>query len=258
MLEYKNVTIDFKYNTLFRNISFDIKGKTLILGPNSSGKTTLIRATCGLIKYKGFIYVDGLEVRKVKNYLKLSTNLSEVYSIGITVRDVAYILEEIKGLDQSLFNKFLKEARIYEQVINKPLHKLSTGQSSIIRLALALSSNCKNCLIDEPFENLDPDRRMTITNWIKDYFTGGFLTTHELDMLKKFNDWDSYIILNGRLYGPIMVNDLIEASVVEGNISGAIIVIDLPNGKKISLIKDLSKGTKLSILGSINRIYGVV
>jgi len=85
----------------------------------------------------------------------------------------------------------------------------------------------------------------------------GFITTHELDLLKEFKDWSAYLLLNGKLHGPIIVEDLLEASVVEGEANNALVTVETPAGKKISLVKGQS-GTKLAVLGSINRIYSAV
>jgi len=142
-------------------------------------------------------------------------------------------------------------------VINKPLYKLSAGQSSLTRTALALASHPKIALLDEPFENLDPARRLIVVKWIKEYMKEGFITTHELDLLKEFKDWSVFLLLNGKLHGPIIVEDLLEASVVEGEANNALVTVETPAGKKISLVKGQS-GTKLAVLGSINRIYTVV
>ncbi|QXJ32334.1 hypothetical protein J5U21_01985 [Saccharolobus shibatae] len=257
MLEYKDFTITFE-SVLFQGVNLRINSKSIMLGPNGSGKTTIIKATCGLIPYEGHIYVDGIEVRKVRNYLGLSTNLEEVYSIGRKVKDIVYLFEEIKDLDADMFNILLKEARIFEQVINKPLYKLSAGQSSIVRLALTLSTNPKIALVDEPFENLDPARRVLIAKWLKEYFNEGIVTTHELDLLREFKDWDSFILINGKIYGPVSVADLIEANVVEGKVENAILTIELQEGKTLSFIKNAQIGAKLTHIGSIDRIYGVM
>jgi len=257
MIEYKNVTVGFEDRVVLNDVNLIIDRKSIILGPNGSGKTTLIKATTGLYPYKGNIYVDGQEVRKIKNYLPLSTNLQEVYSLGRTVKDIVYLYEEIKGLDKKTFESFLKEINIYDEVINKPLYKLSAGQSVITRTALALASHPKIALLDEPFESVDPARRLTIVKWIKEYMKEGFITTHELDLLKELKDWSTYILLNGKLHGPIIVEDLLEASIVEGEASNALVTVETPGGKKISLVKG-QNGTKLSVLGSIDRIYAVV
>ena len=257
MIEYKNVTVGFESNVVLNNVNLLIDRKSVILGPNGSGKTTLIKATTGLYPYKGNIYVDGQDVRNIKNYLPLSVNLGEVYSLGRKVKDIVYLYEEIKNLDRKTFEGFLREVNLYDQVIDKPLYKLSSGQSLLTRTALALASHPKIALLDEPFENLDPARRLTVVKWIKEYMKEGFITTHELDLLKEFKDWSAYILLNGKLHGPIIVEDLLEASVVEGETSNALVTVETPGGKKISLVKG-QNGAKLSVLGSIDRIYTVV
>ena len=82
MIEYQNVTISYWGVKVIKDLTAKIGGKVFVIGRNGSGKTTLIKATVGLIPYKGSIRIDGKEVKEVKNYLGLSTNIGEVYNLG--------------------------------------------------------------------------------------------------------------------------------------------------------------------------------
>ncbi|BAB65814.1 ATP-binding cassette domain-containing protein [Sulfurisphaera tokodaii] len=55
---------------------------SLFLGPNGSGKMTLLRAISGIIPYKDSIKINGKEVRSAKDLLEYFTNREEVYNIG--------------------------------------------------------------------------------------------------------------------------------------------------------------------------------
>ncbi|ARM75361.1 ATP-binding cassette domain-containing protein [Acidianus manzaensis] len=257
MINYNDLTIKFSDVTIFKELNLHINQHSIVIGPNGSGKTTLIKATCGLIPYRGKILVDGQGVKKIKNYLNLSTNIPEVYTIGREVKDIAEIYSEIKDLELDVFRDLLKELRIYDEVINKKIFKLSAGQSVIVRTVLALSSPSKNLLIDEPFENVDPSKRLIIARFLKENVKDGFITTHELDLLKQFNSWPLYIILNGKVYGPIITEDFLNSTIVEGEAPNAILTLDLDD-KKISIVKDNGSGIKLLTLGNINRLYGVL
>ncbi|BFH74207.1 hypothetical protein SJAV_21510 [Sulfurisphaera javensis] len=119
MIDYKDLTIKFSNTKIFDKLNLSIKQHSIVIGPNGSGKTTLIKAVCGLIPYKGDILVDGQEIRKIKNYLNLSTNIPEVYTIGRKVKDIVDVYSEIKDLELDTFREILKELRIYDEVINK-------------------------------------------------------------------------------------------------------------------------------------------
>jgi ABC-type multidrug transport system ATPase subunit len=254
MIRFKGFEIRFKdFSLKIPNLS--IEEKVLILGPNGSGKTTLIRALAGLLPYSGEVLIDGVDVRGVKGYLKLSTNLPEVYKLGNSVRELLEILEEVKDLDKKLFINLFRKFGISEEIINKPIYKLSQGQSVIVRNLLALSSKPKISLMDEPLENLDPARRKIMVNIIRDYSGDeGLIVTHDLDLLKFFEK--VLLIFEGRVYGPILSKDLLEASIVEGEVGDAVVKIEVSKGKFLSLVKG-NFGTKLIELGSLNKLYGV-
>jgi hypothetical protein len=64
------------------------------------------------------------------------------------------------------------------------------------------------------------------------------------------------LIFEGRVYGPILSKDLLEASIVEGEVGDALVKIEVSKGKFLSLVKD-NFGRKLIELGSLNKLYGV-
>ncbi|EZQ11383.1 MULTISPECIES: ATP-binding cassette domain-containing protein [Acidianus] len=255
MLELKNVSVTLDEKIL-DNISMTItKEKGVVLGPNGSGKTTLIKSICGMLPYEGEIFIDGNELRKIKGFTKLSTNIPEAFSIGERVKDILYLYSEFKDIDEELFLSMIKEINI-KDVLNKQFYKLSAGQSLIVRNALALASRPKIAILDEPFENVDAPRRSVVVRWIKEYGEEGFFVTHEIDMLKSFSNYNLYFLILGKIYGPVKVNDVLSSSIVEGEMPESLISFDI-NGKKISLVKG-DKGLRFDSLGSLNRIYRVI
>ena len=255
MIEYQNVTISYWKWDVIKDLTAKIKGKVFIIGSNGSGKTTIIKATVGLIPYKGSIRIDGKEVREIKNFLGLATNLAEVYNLGYGINSVLDIYSEEMDLDKELFLELLNELELNIN-LKSPLYRLSAGQALLVRNILAFSSKPKIILLDEPFENVDPARRVVIAEWIRKFGEEGIITTHDLDVLKKFQDYNLYVLSDSKLYGPITVKDFLDSSVVEGERNDAILTLQVA-GKKVSLVKG-SDGMKVGLLGTIDRLYGVV
>ncbi|WP_052302245.1 ATP-binding cassette domain-containing protein [Acidianus hospitalis] len=124
MIELKDVHV-FYDKEVIKGVNMKVDGeKVLLLGPNGSGKSTLLSAIAGIIPYKGSIRIDGMEVRNIKNYNAVATNLPQAFSIGLTIDDVIEIYDELKGL------KINVKAELEKLGIktNNRIYQLSAGQ----------------------------------------------------------------------------------------------------------------------------------
>jgi len=63
-------------------------------------------------------------------------------------------------------------------------------------------------------------------------------------------------MIEGALYGPVKVEDLLNSSIVEGEQKEAILTIEVLK-RKYSIIKERG-GIKFGELGCLNRLYGVL
>ncbi|BDB98256.1 ATP-binding cassette domain-containing protein [Saccharolobus caldissimus] len=253
MIDLQNVSIYYGKGRIIKDVNMSINSKVLLLGPNGSGKSTLLRAIAGIIPYKGHILVDGKEVFSLKNENILSTNLPEAYVLGLTINDVIYVYEEIKGIDKELVIGMLDKMGL-RSILKKKVYQLSTGQSVIFRDVLALASGAKIILLDEPFENVDLGKRKLLAEWIKEYGKEGIIVTHEIDMVNYFKDLSTYLIFEGKIYGPIVAKDFLESSIVEGSVTGNSLLTFEVAGKKFSLIRG-NVGRRVENLTSLDRLY---
>jgi ABC-2 type transport system ATP-binding protein len=233
-----------------------VEDKAVLLGPNGSGKTTLLRAMAGLIPYSGSIKINGVEVGEARGMLEVSSNLPEIYGMAYYVWGLLEVLEDFKGIDRDEFAGIMKRLNLdLNEIVKRPVFALSAGQSALVRLALALSSRPRVVLIDEPFENVDPARRGVVAKMLLEYGDEGVVVTHELDALRAFKALHAYLMLEGRLYGPIEVGDLLESGVVEGEAQGALLTVSI-GGKTYSVVK--GGGIRFGEMGSLNRLYGLL
>ncbi|GGP20988.1 ABC transporter [Thermocladium modestius] len=258
MIELRDTTISVGGGAfVVRNVNMEVNGKAVLIGPNGSGKSTLLRAICGLIPYEGSIKIDGMEVNEVRGYTPLSCNLSEIYQMALTISGLLEILEDVKGVDRREFKGILGRFNIsYESIEKKPVFGLSAGQSAIVKLALALASRPKIVIADEPFENVDPARRLMVSSLLMEYGEEGMIVTHELDMLRRFSGYDAYLVIEGVVYGPIQVERLLRASIIAGESKDALIEVTV-GGARYSIVEG-GEGVKFSDMGSLNRLYGLL
>ncbi|TRM80117.1 iron ABC transporter ATP-binding protein, partial [Sulfolobus sp. A20-N-F6] len=97
MLALKNIEVKIGKKTILDNVTFEAdKGINVILGPNGSGKTTILRSIIGVIKVvRGEIIIKG----------SLSYVPSEFFSPSMRVIDV--ILSGNKRVDYDYYIKQL-------------------------------------------------------------------------------------------------------------------------------------------------------
>ncbi len=140
------------------------KGRTLIIGPNASGKTSLIKAALGLIMPKrGKILVMGLD--PIREASQLYEKVAYVpdnnpYPPGIKLSTLVRLLSETYGKE-----------RVYEVVeklglmdyLGKRLGDLSKGTARKASLLSALVTSKDLVIIDEPFSGLDGKARNIVS-----------------------------------------------------------------------------------------------
>ena len=179
-----------------------------LLGPNGSGKTTTINCLTGLLKpTEGTIRVMGIDVQEkgpearevmgvspqetaIYPYLTGEENIrlfGELYSVPRKTLDarVDYVLEKLGLLD---------EAR-------RRVGKYSGGMKRRVSIAMALVTDPKVVLLDEPTVGMDPQARRAVWDFIVELRDRGktvVLTTHYMEEADELCD-EVGIIDHGKL-----------------------------------------------------------
>jgi len=242
---------------VLKNVNMDISSHTLILGPNGSGKTTLFRTIIGVTPIaKGSVEIDGLELEKIKGVTGLiSTNLPEIY-IGYTSSswELASLYLDLMNGDQDKFKDLARAFNIAGELVKKP-HHLSAGTRVLFYDLLALSMNTKYVLLDEPFESVDPAKRSMLLKEILSVKSTIVLNTHTTWLIKHMNEWSVYLMIRGRLYGPVSTSELLSSKISQDAVSDAVLEIKL--GEK-TVYLSRSSGIPLSNLDSLDKLYEVL
>jgi ABC-2 type transport system ATP-binding protein len=174
--EYKNmITINYiekEYKKDFileiKNLEFKFNEITGIVGNNGAGKTTLlclildlIKATKGSVKSKGEIVAKN---DSWKNYT--GSYLNEGFLIPyLTPVEYLEFVCKLHYIDIGYVLKFLNNNSMFfdNEMINKYIRELSTGNKNKIGILATLIINPEIIILDEPFANLDPSSQL----WLK-------------------------------------------------------------------------------------------
>ena len=167
IIEFKNVSLAYGNRLILDNISFGINEGQIfgMLGPNGVGKSTIFNLITGLIKPKyGKIFINGHDATNFPIYLrakKFKVGYVPQYggyfndlSLNDNLKAISEIVIKEKNLRSERINYVISKFELDNLKEIKAKH-LSGGQRRKLVLALALLSEPRVLLLDEPFAALD-------------------------------------------------------------------------------------------------------
>lgn len=184
-----------------KDISLELpKGYILgLIGPNGSGKTSLIHIILGLYKANaGELLIDGMSYEdsemEIRNLIG-TVLLDELFDGGASlVENGIHYGKYYKNFDLSTLKSYMKRFGLDE---DRRLGKLSKGEKLKFQFAFALSYDAKLLILDEPTGNFDPNFRKEFFAVLKEYIADGtksvILSTHLTEDLDKVADYILYI-----------------------------------------------------------------
>ena len=174
-LQLKNIyhdlgDIDFFYNA---NITSSITG---IYGPSGSGKSTLLSIICGIeTPDKGLIEFNNLQLLNSETKINVPIHKR---NIGVVFQD-NYLFPHLNVKQNLLYSQaYNKEKDKYislekvidllqiEHLLNNKPSKLSGGEKQRVAIGRTLLSQPRLLLFDEPFSNLDRQKRKEIISYL--------------------------------------------------------------------------------------------
>lgn len=162
-----------------------------LVGGNGAGKSTLLRCIAGLISPRsGTIRLSGLPASLPQNRRHLAY-LPERFSPPhyLTGREFLNYYLSLCDVHQEISSDLLRTLHLEDEILFRPVRKLSKGTAQKLGLAVVLSTNRPVLIMDEPFSGLDPEARLGLRTAMAAYARQGgclFFSTHLFEGMDDF------------------------------------------------------------------------
>lgn len=220
VLDVQNLTLSFGENTLFSDVSFDIKEheKVGLIGCNGTGKTSLFKiitgeytpdsGNCFISKNAKLGYMEQHTCSENHTvYGELISVFDDLIKIEKQLEQISADLMEGKGDSKSLIEKqdelteiFTRDGGLTYKSMTRsallglgfgaedfdlPTSKLSGGQRSKLILAKLLLSKADFLLLDEPTNHLDIKAVEWLEDFLKNFSGACLIVSHDRYFLDK-------------------------------------------------------------------------
>jgi ATP-binding cassette subfamily F protein 3 len=166
---------------LLENVNFEIKSsdKIALIGPNGTGKTTLLRE---IFKNNH----PSIEVNKDVDMAYLSQNQGEILNESHTILEEFYdagfkTYQEIRS--------YISNYGFHEEIINQKIGSLSGGERNLLQLAKVAASKANMLLLDEPTSHLDTYSQIALEKAIKNYKGAVLMISHDFYFIVNCMDY---------------------------------------------------------------------
>ncbi len=210
MLNISGLSCSYGQKSVLHDINLNFPPRlTAIIGPNATGKSTLLKCIAGLLKHHGMITLGGdkIDNKDIPNRISYLPQ-ENAASVALTVLE-AVLLGRHQSLswrideeNLRLVYAVLKDVGI-EELATRQLNQLSGGQQQMVSIAQSLAREPQVLLMDEPTSSLDLQKQMEIFDLIRVVTLERKMITlvaiHDLNLASRYAD--RIVIMNkGRVY----------------------------------------------------------
>ncbi len=209
ILSFQKATLRLGKRTLWKDLDLDINpGEFVaILGPNGTGKTSLLKVLLGLNELAdGSVTISGEPPRRGNSrigYIPQQKSFDK--DLPIRARDLVHFgldghkfgLERHKKSDLHRVNEVIKEVGA-SKYADSPIGLLSGGEQQRLRIAQALLGKPSILLCDEPLLSLDLASQQAVCELIDTYRkrddTAVLFVTHDINPVLQIVDKVLYLV----------------------------------------------------------------
>ena len=182
IFECNNLSKSYGNIPALDNVSFQVErgGVVGLLGPNASGKSTLIKLAMGMLQpNQGTVLIAGKqpgpETKKITAYLP---DANYLYNWMTVEQQVKYCADFFADFNMQKCDALLNRLQIFKK---QKIKSLSKGTKEKLGLILTMSRDAELYILDEPIAGVDPAARDFILDTVMGNRAEGstiFLCTH--------------------------------------------------------------------------------
>ena len=215
MISVQGLWKEFPGRPVLHGLDLEVQAgeRIALVGPNGSGKTTLLRCLLGLLSYRGRISIFGCD--PIRDHVATQRMMTYVPqrapALAIPVRDLTRFWEAERGRTSAeLFDIAAQLGLDVGSVWNQKFTQLSGGMQQKLMAAMALATDCRMFLFDEPTANLDTAARGAFFELLRNRQPAPtlVLSSHRLDELRSLVD-RVVVLTEGRVAHDARLDDLL-------------------------------------------------
>ncbi|MEC0109973.1 ATP-binding cassette domain-containing protein [Paenibacillus taichungensis] len=199
VVKVNNYSVSFD-ELLLENVNFEIKStdKVALIGPNGTGKTTLLRE---IFKNNQ----DSIEINADVNVAYLSQVQGEMLKDSNTILN-EFIDAGFQTYDE--IRSYLPNYGFEGEILDQKIESLSGGEKNMLQLAKVSASQASVLLLDEPTSHLDIYTQIALEKAIEDYKGAILMISH--DFYSVVNGMDYVLIIEDKTISKMSIQEFRE------------------------------------------------